>query len=129
MTPELLKSISAFASVDERHLRRLAECARETTVPAGVDLVLQGGKADAFVVIVDGAADVMKDSRLVGRLTAGDCFGELGTPNPSPHMATVTARTPMRLVSFAGWDLSRLEPDVLREVDSQLDRHLNVHID
>ena len=125
MTPELLRAISAFASVDECHLQRLAGYARETSVPAGVDLVKQGSDSGEFVVIADGAADVVRD----GRLAAGDCFGELGAPTRTPHTATVTARTPMRLVSFAGWDLSRLGPDVLREVDSQLDRHLTVHID
>lgn len=129
MSPDLLKAISAFASVDERHLQRLSGYARETTVPPGVDLVRQGSDADEFVVIAEGAADVVRNGRVIGRLAAGDCFGEFGAPTPSPHTATVTARTPMRLVTFAGWDLSDLGPDVLREVDSQLDRHLTVHID
>lgn len=129
MTPELLRTVSAFASVDERHLQRLAGYAREMAVSAGVDLAEQGGHGGEFMVIVEGDADVLRGGRLVGRLTAGDCFGVLGARELTPRTATVTARTPMRLITFAGWDVHRLGPDLLREIDGQLHRHLTVHID
>jgi hypothetical protein len=106
MTPELLGSVAALTGVAPGHLRTLAGHAREMAVSAGVDLAEQGGCGRDFMVIVEGEADVLRDGRLVGRLRAGDCFGEFGAPTGAPNGATVTARTPMRLITFAGWDFA-----------------------
>jgi CRP-like cAMP-binding protein len=129
MNLDVLKSISAFASVEQRYLRELVGYARETLVPAGVDLVEQGSYSRDFVAIVEGEADVLRDGALVGNLVAGDCFGEIGALQPTPRIATVTARTPMRLVTFTSWDVRRLGQDVLVEIGEQLNRRLTVHIE
>ena len=39
----------------------------------------------------------------------GDFFGEMGLLERTLRNATVTAKTPMRLVTLTGWDLKRVE--------------------
>lgn len=129
MNADELSTIAVFSSVNERHLRELAAYARELSVPAGVDLVKQGDYSCDFVAIVEGTADVRRDGELVGSLVAGDCFGEIGAVERTLRMATVTARTPMRLVTFVGWDVNRLGQDALLRIAHQLDRRLTVHIE
>ena len=42
-------------------------------------------------------------------LGPGDFFGEMGLLEKTLRNATVTAKTPMRLVTLTGWDLKRME--------------------
>ena len=56
-----------------------------------------------FFLIVEGEVEVAVDGTLIATLAAGDFFGELGALDWGagygyPRMATVTARTPLRVV-------------------------------
>ncbi len=69
------------------------------TVEAGETLCLQGEFAYQFFVIEEGTAEVTTDGRRVAELSAGDCFGEIGLLVTGRRVASVVARTPMRLSS------------------------------
>jgi CRP-like cAMP-binding protein len=71
-------------------------------VAAGARLTRQGGYAQEFFVVVSGTADVYRDDQRVGRLEAGEFFGEVGLLGPRwERSATVVATSPMRLLVLA----------------------------
>jgi CRP-like cAMP-binding protein len=100
--PTTVDSIPLFASVPRRRRRHVARLADEVGVAAGARLTRQGGYAQEFFVVVSGTADVYRDDQRVGRLEAGDFFGEVGLLAPRwERSATVVATSPMRLLVLA----------------------------
>ncbi len=57
----------------------------------GDEIVRAGGIDDRFYVIVSGACNVERDGALVGRLEAGDCFGESSYLRGAKRQAAVIA--------------------------------------
>jgi CRP-like cAMP-binding protein len=97
-----VESIPLFASVPRRRRWHVARLADEVGVPDGAQLTRQGGYAREFFVVVEGTADVYRDGERVGRLEAGDFFGEVGLLGPRwERSATVVATSPMRLLVLA----------------------------
>jgi CRP-like cAMP-binding protein len=100
--PSTVESIPLFASVPRRRRRHVARLADEVGVAAGARLTRQGGYAQEFFVVVSGTADVYRDDQRVGRLEAGEFFGEVGLLGPRwERSATVVATSPMRLLVLA----------------------------
>ena len=57
-------------------------------------------------------------------LGPGDFFGEMGLLEKTLRNATVTAKTPMKLVTLTGWDMKRMErhiPEATERVRSTLE--------
>jgi MFS family permease len=71
----------------------------KVAVPAGREIVSQGGHGGRFYVIESGEADVIGDGRLIRRLRSGDGFGEIALLEDTVRTATVRARTSLRLYS------------------------------
>ena len=61
------------------------------------------------MAIEEGEAEVTRGGEHVDDLGPGDFFGEMGLLEKTLRNATVTAKTPMRLVTLTGWDLKRVE--------------------
>ena len=60
----------------------------------------------------------------VADLGPGDFFGEMGLIERTLRNATVTAKTPVRLVTLTGWDLKRVErsaPEAMERIRSVLE--------
>ena len=98
MDVERLKSLSLFSSLSERELREVARVTDEVEVEAGRRLIDQGRFAYEFFLIEDGMAAVTRDGDHIADLGPGDFFGELAILATDRRTATVTAKTPMRLV-------------------------------
>jgi hypothetical protein len=113
----LLEGCDLFESVGEGTLEELAGAAEEVAVAAGDVVVVEGEAADAFYVIEEGTYAVTAtgagDAPLRD-LGPGDWFGEIGLIEGIPRTATVTARTPGRLLRVDGeafvTTLSRARP-------------------
>ena len=70
----------------------------------------------SFFVVAEGEAAVTIDGSEVGRLGAGDHFGELALITNQERSATVTAQTPMRCLEIRFWDFRDFaldNPDVM----------------
>jgi CRP/FNR family transcriptional regulator, cyclic AMP receptor protein len=117
MDPGRLKSIPIFAGISDEELRRVATFAQEISVEAGRDLVREGDFSYEFMVIEEGEAEVTRAGEHVADLAPGDFFGEMGLLNKTLRNATVTAKTPMQLVTLTGWDLRRIERTVPQAVE------------
>jgi CRP-like cAMP-binding protein len=71
------------------------------------------------MAIEEGTAEVTRGGEHVADLGPGDFFGEIGLLERALRTATVTATSPMRLITLTGWDMKRMEkaiPDAVEEI-------------
>ena len=124
MDASRLRSIPLFQDVPDEELAQIATFAQEVTVDAGRELVREGDFSYEFMAIEEGEAEVTRHGEHVANLGAGDFFGEMGLLEKTLRNATVTAKTPMRLVTLTGWDLKRMErhiPEAIEQVRATLE--------
>ncbi len=124
MDAQRLKSIPLFEEVGDEELAQIAPFAREVSVEAGKVLVREGDFSYEFMAIEEGEAEVTRGGEHVADLGPGDFFGEMGLLERTLRNATVTAKTPMRLVTLTGWDLRRVErtaPQAIERVRAVLE--------
>jgi CRP/FNR family cyclic AMP-dependent transcriptional regulator len=119
-----LKSIPLFEEVGDEELAQIAPFAQEVSVEEGKVLVREGDFSYEFMAIEEGEAEVTRGGEHVADLAPGDFFGEMGLLEKTLRNATVTAKTPMRLVTLTGWDLRRVErtaPQAIERVRAVLE--------
>ena len=124
MDPNRLKSIPLFEDTSDEELAKIATFAQEVTVEEGRELVREGDFSYEFMAIEEGEAEVTRHGDHVADLGPGDFFGEMGLLEKTLRNATVTARSPMMLVTLTGWDLKRMErsmPDAIERVRATLE--------
>src|SRR5436305_6967030 len=90
----LIGSVPLFADCSRRELRELAETADEVVVPAGYLLTKEGATGREFVIIVEGAADVLRRGKKVNTLGSGDFLGEIALISRGPRTANVRTTQP-----------------------------------
>jgi CRP/FNR family transcriptional regulator, cyclic AMP receptor protein len=119
-----LKSIPLFAEVGDEELSQIAPFANEVSVEEGKVLLREGDFSYELMAIEEGSAEVRRGGEHLADLGAGDFFGEMGLLERTLRNATVTATSPMRLITLAGWDLKRVEraaPEAIERVRSALE--------
>jgi cAMP-dependent protein kinase regulator len=119
-----LKSIPLFQEVGDDELAQIAPFATEVTVEEGRELVREGDFSYEFMAIEEGQAEVTRAGEHVADLGPGDFFGEMGLLERTLRNATVTAKTPVRLVTLTGWDLKRVErsaPEAMERIRAVLE--------
>ena len=124
MDASRLKSIPLFQDVPDDELAQIAGFAQEVNVEAGRELVREGDFSYEFMLIEEGEAQVTRHGDHVNDLGPGDFFGEMGLLEKTLRNATVTAKSPMKLVTLTGWDLKRMErhiPDAIERVRQTLE--------
>ena len=124
MDASRLKSIPLFEEVGDEELAQIAPFATEVSVEEGRELVREGDFSYEFMAIEEGEAEVTRGGEHVANLGPGDFFGEMGLLERTLRNATVTAKTPVRLVTLTGWDLKRVErsaPDAMERIRSVLE--------
>ena len=112
-----LKEVPLFSGLSDRQRRKLARLFRERNVKPDTVIVKEGRMSGvSFFVVAEGEAAVTIDGSEVGRLGAGDHFGELALITNQERSATVTAQTPMRCLEIRFWDFRDFahdNPDVM----------------
>jgi cAMP-dependent protein kinase regulator len=119
-----LKSIALFEEVGDEELAEIAPFATEVSVEEGRELVREGDFSYEFMAIEDGQVEVTRAGEHVADLGPGDFFGEMGLLEKTLRNATVTAKTPVRLVTLTGWDLRRVEraaPEAMQRIREVLE--------
>jgi CRP/FNR family transcriptional regulator, cyclic AMP receptor protein len=117
-----LKGIPVLADLTDEERDAIASLAAEVSVPAGKELVREGDYSYELLAVEEGTAKVEKGGELIAELGPGDIIGEMGVLDRSQRSATVTATSPMLLVTLDRWDakkLTKLSPSVadkLREL-------------
>jgi CRP/FNR family transcriptional regulator, cyclic AMP receptor protein len=119
-----LKSIALFEEVGDEELAEIAPFATEVSVEEGRELVREGDFSYEFMAIEEGEAEVTRGGEHVADLGPGDFLGEMGLLEKTLRNATVTAKTPVRLVTLTGWDLRRVErsaPEAMQRIRAVLE--------
>ncbi len=124
MDSSRLSTLPLFEDVADDELAEIATFAQEVTVEEGRELVREGDFSYEFMAIEEGEAEVTRHGEHVANLGPGDFFGEMGLLEKTLRNATVTAKTPMRVVTLTGWDLKRIErkaPQAIERVRATLE--------
>lgn len=127
MDPDRLKTIPLFDELSEAERNQVAQWADEVDIREGEHLVHQGAFAHEFFVILEGTAEVTKDGDHLTDLGPGDFFGEIALLEEERRTASVTAKTPMRVVVMFGRDFRQMDhqmPHVARKVQQALEERL-----
>jgi len=106
---ELLREIPLFAHCSKKELAEIARVADEIEVDEGEVLIREGEQGHDFYLVLDGALDVVKETR--GRVDVvgpEDFVGELALLSRRPRNATVTAATGAVLLRIADTDFVSL---------------------
>ena len=117
MDPSHLKSIPLFSDLPDEELAKIATFAQEVTVEKGRELVREGDFSYEFMAIEEGEAEVTRHGEHVADLGPGDFFGEVGLLEKTLRNATVTAKSPVRIITLTGWDLKRIERSVPEAIE------------
>jgi MFS family permease len=83
-------------------LEQLASASQVCSLPAGVDVVVQGSPAHAFYAIEAGRVAVRRDGDVVAHGEAGEGFGERGLLDNAPRNATVTTEVETTVLRIDG---------------------------
>jgi CRP/FNR family transcriptional regulator, cyclic AMP receptor protein len=104
-----LKSIPLFADLSHHDRRQVAQWADEVDIAEGERLVNQGAFAHEFFAIIEGEAEVTREGQHLADLGPGDFFGEIALLEEDRRTATVTAKSPMKVVVMFGRDFRQME--------------------
>ena len=115
--------LGVFGEIRPVEARSVAGPVLEVAVAPGAELIREGEIVGTFFVIRSGEAELSCDGRTVATLHAGDCFGEMDPDGDGVQECSVTARSPMRLLTFSAVGVARLcaaFPGVRQRLDAAL---------
>ncbi len=126
-----LRGVPLFADLPAADFDRITSRAHLDSVAAGTAVIVEGSPPDALYIIETGELVVTKRSAgapiVLNTCGPGDLLGELSVLEDRPRTATVTARTPARLIVVdvgAIHDLLRTSPSatlaILRTMATRL---------
>jgi CRP-like cAMP-binding protein len=118
MDAERLKSIGIFSGLDDESREAISKLAAEVSVPEGKELVREGDYSYELIAIEEGTAKVHHDDELIAELGPGDVVGEMGVLERQQRNASVTATSPMMLVTLTGWDVRKLRKQAPQAVEA-----------
>ena len=100
---DLIRGVPLFAGVSDAFLDRLAGEFFERTYRAGDAIAEEGESGKTFVVIESGDVSVSVRGQEVGRLGAGQAFGEMALIDKTARSATVRAVTDAHCYLLPVW--------------------------
>jgi CRP/FNR family transcriptional regulator, cyclic AMP receptor protein len=125
LEPSQLKRIPLFSGASDDELRQVAIFAESKEVSEGTEVISEGGFSRELVAIEDGTAEVTRDGEHIADLGPGDIFGEQGMLDDDLRSATVTATSPLKLITMGHFEVKRLKrnaPDVYRRIEELVER-------
>jgi uncharacterized protein YhbP (UPF0306 family) len=109
------RAYSVFSDLPTQQIDSIASELQTVKVDEGEIIVRQGGPADKFFIIVDGAVDVEQQDdagfRKLSSLGRGHFFGEVAIMRGTPRAATVRATEPTTLIA--------MDRDIFRDLVAQ----------
>jgi CRP-like cAMP-binding protein len=112
MDENRLSDVPLFASLSRKDRRRVAQLADEVDVPAGKELVHEGGFAYEFFVIKTGTAEVTRGGEHVAELGPGDFFGEMAALTDGTRNAAVVSTSPMTAIVMTAHEFRTMANEI-----------------
>jgi CRP-like cAMP-binding protein len=125
LEPNQLKRIPLFSDASDDELRQVATFAESKEVSEGTEVISEGGFSRELMAIEDGTAEVTRDGERIADLGPGDIFGEQGMLDDDLRSATVTATSPLKLITMGHFEVKRLKrnaPDVYRRIEALIEQ-------
>jgi CRP-like cAMP-binding protein len=116
-----------FAGCSRSQLRLVSGAATGLSPEAGTVLARQGGRRGAFVIVLDGTAEVWRDGQPIDEIGPGGYFGEIALIRRIREPAGIVARTAMTVDVIGEREFAVLYADLARfrrRLDHDLDRRL-----
>lgn len=133
-----LRQMPVFGGLTDEELANVVSLATTLEAPRGTLVVRQGDLAKELFVIQRGSMEVLakigdEEERVLSRLGAGDCFGEMALIDIQPRSASVRALEDSVLISLSnkafrtlsGWNLQTytlIVMNLAREISRRLRR-------
>jgi CRP-like cAMP-binding protein len=117
--PELLHSLSLFATLSRLEVLILSRLMSETTVRKHTVIVREGNRGGEFFVVAEGVVEIRQGSRRIARLGPGEFFGEIALLEGVPRTATVIATEDCTLLVASSQEFDAMlatEPEVERKI-------------
>ncbi|EQD52558.1 serine/threonine-protein kinase [mine drainage metagenome] len=95
----LLRRMSFFSDFTYPEIYEILKTGHWATHAQGSRIVSEGDVDERFSLIVTGRARVEQGGKTLGRLQAGDCFGEIGFVTPAKRSVTVVTEEPAEVFS------------------------------
>ena len=111
---DLIRKVPLFARCSRAELKEIAMLADEIDLREGKEMTREGAPGREFFVLLEGTAEVKKNSRKVNTLGPGDFFGEIALVSREPRTATVIATSPVRALVITDWSFRQLLDDAPR---------------
>jgi CRP-like cAMP-binding protein len=105
---ELLQRVPLFSDCSKRELQEISLVADEVDLPKGFQLTEEGASGQELVLIVEGAADVIRRGRKINRVAGGDFVGEIALVSDVPRTATVRTTEPTQAIVVSRRDFRAL---------------------
>jgi CRP/FNR family transcriptional regulator, cyclic AMP receptor protein len=105
---DLLKRVPLFADCSKRELQEISLVTDEVDLPAGFQLTKEGASGQEFVLIVEGAADVIRRGKKINTVAGGDFVGEIALVIDEPRTATVRTTEPTQALVLTRRDFRAL---------------------
>jgi MFS family permease len=100
----ILRSAPMFELLPMTALERLAEGMRSATFEPDTDIVREGEKGDAYLIVDSGRVEVSQAGHPLADLGPGDAFGEIALLHGVPRTASVRAIVPSTIYSVSSRD-------------------------
>ena len=107
-TVDVIERIPFFDGLSSRDVEGVAAMFKERRFAAGETVTKEGAGGAAFFVVESGEATVTLGGREVGRLSAGDYFGEVALIDDGARTATITATTELVCQGLTYWEFRPL---------------------
>ena len=108
---ELIRRAPLFARCSRAEMKEIVKLADEIDLREGKEMTREGSPGREFFVLLEGTADVKKNSRKVNTLGPGDFFGEIALVSQAPRTATVIATSHVRALVITDRSFRRLLDD------------------
>jgi CRP-like cAMP-binding protein len=107
-----LANVPLFSACSKRELRLILDRGERVEVAAGRRLIREGDIGWMFFVVLSGAVEVKKRSRVLASLEEGDHFGELALLGRAQRSATVVAIEPTEVFCLVARAFDQLLDEV-----------------
>jgi serine/threonine protein kinase len=95
----LLRRMRFFDDFTYPEIYEILKAGHWSSYAPGSRIVSEGEVDESFSIIVSGAVRVEQGGRRLGRLQAGDCFGEIGFVTPAKRSVTILAEDTVEIFS------------------------------
>ena len=104
----IVKQLDFFNGFSDAEIWEIIRACVWQEYSAGTEIIVEGDIDDAFFVITAGTVEVQRDSKAIGQLNEGDCFGEMGYIANMERTATIRAKDFVRLMKINGTMIDQL---------------------